>query len=152
MSTDETTAARGRAAFQVLVGEWTEQVLVPDIPAGRVVFEPVLDGRYLVQRSDIPQAEFPDSIAIITYDPEADAYRQHYFDSRGIVRVYKMDLRDGVWTLLRDEPDFTPLHFLQRFEGRFSADGNTIEARWETSEDGGTTWNLDFPLRYTRVG
>jgi hypothetical protein len=149
--TDRSEAASGRAALDVFVGEWTEQVLVPDIPPGRVVFEWVLDGQYLIQRSDIPQPEFPNSIAIIAYDVGTDAYTQHYFDSRGIVRVYQMGLRDGVWTLLRTEPDFTPLAFSQRFEGTFSADRNTIDGRWESSHDGGQHWELDFAVTYTRL-
>jgi len=32
-----------------------------------------------------------------------------------------------------------------------SADGDTIEGRWETSHNGGATWELDFGLRYSRV-
>ena len=42
------------------------------------------------------------------------------------VRLYAMTFRDGIWTLVRSSPDFTPLDFSQRFTGRFSADGNTI--------------------------
>lgn len=56
-----------------------------------------------------------------------------------------------MWTQLRTEPDFSPLDFAQRFEGRFSPDGDRIDARWETSPDGGQTWRLDFELTYTRV-
>jgi hypothetical protein len=117
-----------------------------------MAYEWALGGQFLLQRSEIPQPEFPDSLAVIAYDTDRDAYTQHYFDSRGVVRVYQMGLRDGVWTLLRNEPDFTPLHFAQRFEGRFSPDGNRIDGRWETSPDGGAHWEVDFTLTYTRVG
>ena len=159
MSTEPPESGARRAALQVFVGEWDEQVLLPDIPPGRVVSEWALDGTYLIQRADIPQPEFPDSISIIAYDAETDAYTMHYFDSRGIVRIYEMGLRDGRWTLLRDgrwtllraKPDFTPLEFAQRFEGIFSADGDTIDATWNTSHDGGETWELDFGLTFTRV-
>ena len=72
-----------------------------------------------------------------------------YFDSRGIARVYAMDFRDGVWTLLRKTPDFTPLEFAQRFIGTFSADGRRIDGRWEQSKDG-SDWALDFHLSHTR--
>ena len=41
----------------------------------------------------------PDSIAIIGSDGEG-AFTQHYFDPRGIVRVYAMTFSDGVWNLL----------------------------------------------------
>ena len=61
-------------------------------------------------RSEVPDVpEAPDGIAIVGVDRDGEAYTQHYFDSRGVARVYAMTFRDGVWTLLRDAPDFTPL-------------------------------------------
>jgi hypothetical protein len=151
MPADRSAPAEGLAALDILVGAWTEQVLLPDIPPGRVVFEWALDGHYLLQHSEIPQSEFPNSLAVIARDTAGDGYVQHYFDSRGVVRIYQMSLRDALWTLSRTEPDFTPLAFAQRFEGRFAPDGYTIAGRWETSEDGGEHWKLDFPLTFTRV-
>ncbi len=74
---------------------------------------------------------------------------QHYFDARGVVRSYAMTLDDRTWTLLRDQPDATPLHFAQRFTGIIAADTNTITAIWETSGDG-QHWRKDFDLTYTR--
>jgi len=139
------------AALDVLVGEWVEQVVLPDAPAGRTVFEWTLGGRFLLQRSESPQPEFPDGFMIIAPDVVAGGLTQHYFDSRGVVWRYRMTLADGVWTLLRTEPDASPLDFAQRFVGNFSADADTIEGRWETSDDGGAHWELDFPLTYTRV-
>lgn len=154
MATDPSHRVSRQPALDVFVGEWTEQVHVPDVPPGRVVFEWALEGTYLIQRSDIPKPEFLDSIAIIADAAQSHggAYTFHYFDSRGTVRIYRMGLHGGVWTLQRTEPDFSPLDFWQRFEGRFSADGDTIDARWEASRDAGEHWELDFRLTYTRVG
>jgi hypothetical protein len=61
-----------------------------------------------------------------------------------------MSIEDGVWKLWRDEPDFSPLDFSQRFTGTFSADGETISGRWEICHDG-ETWEHDFDLTYTRA-
>src|SRR5829696_1479699 len=141
----------GRQALEVFVGERVEQVLVPDAPAGRTTFEWMLGGKYLLQRAGSPQPEFPDVLAVISYDDGSGAYTQHYFDSRGVTRVYRMSLSEGVWRLWRDQPDFSPLDFAQRYEGTVATDGDTIEGRWETSHDGGATWGHDFGLRYTRV-
>jgi hypothetical protein len=63
-----------------------------------------------------------------------------------------MRLEDGSWRIWRTAPDFSPLDFCQRFEGGFSEDGNRIDGQWEQSLDGGATWELDFPMSYTRVG
>ena len=76
---------------------------------------------------------------------------QHYFDSRGVARVYEMGLENGVWTLPGRKPDFSPLKFWQRFAGRFSDDGRTIQGTWEMSEDEGSTWEVDFDLKFTKV-
>ena len=62
-----------------------------------------------------------------------------------------MTFGDGTWTLGRTKSDFTPLNFAQRFLGMFSADGQRIDARWETSRDGAATWALDFELTFRRV-
>ncbi len=79
-----------RDALDVLTGEWTVQSDIPEVPPGRVVFEWALDRAFLVQRSDIPKSAFPSSISMIARDATTGAFTQHYFDSRGVVRVYRM--------------------------------------------------------------
>jgi hypothetical protein len=108
-----------------------------------------LDGQFVVQRTEIPDPNAPDGLCIVAYNPTTATYTQHYFDSRGVARLYAMTFRDGIWTLLRESPDFTPLDFSQRFTGRFSADGNTIAGTWEI--DNGSGWKKDFDLIYSRV-
>jgi hypothetical protein len=136
------------------VGEWSMEASLP-LPLdtrARSVFEWALDGRFLVQRAEITHPDAPDSVSLIGVDPGGEAFSQHYFDSRGVVRVYAMTFDDGIWTLLRDSPDFSPLNFWQRFTGTFGADRNTIDGRWEISHDEGSNWEKDFDLAYTRVG
>jgi hypothetical protein len=135
------------------VGEWDLEVSLPspsDVRA-RAVFEWALDRRFLVQRVEISIPDVPDSISIIGLDPGGEGFAQHYFDSRGVIRVYAMTFEDGVWTLLRDSPDFSDLHFWQRYTGTFSEDGDAIDGGWEISHDEGSTWEKDFDLDYTRV-
>jgi hypothetical protein len=137
-----------------LVGEWTMEATFPTLEpmtGGRVTFEWLAGGKFLVERWEVPVPEAPDGIAIIGFDEGRGTYLQHYFDSRGIARVYEMGLSDGVWTLSRTEPDFSPLPFAQRFEGTFSEDGNVIDGRWEKTDDDGK-WGLDFVLKYIRTG
>ncbi len=61
-----------------------------------------------------------------------------------------MGFAGGVWTLERNEPDFSPLDFRQRWTGTFSPDGGTITGRWEIAH--GDDWETDFDLRYERAG
>jgi hypothetical protein len=146
--------------LEPLVGEWAmratfEGAPPSDAPA-RVTFDFLHGGRFLIQRwaIDLPDAppEVPThGIAIIGPDSRRPGgFLQHYFDSRGVARVYKMTLNGVVWTLLRDEPDVSPLDFAQRFSGTFSDDGKTITGAWELCNDG-KTWEHDFDLTYSRL-
>jgi hypothetical protein len=110
----------------------------------------------------IPDPNFPDSLSIICSDGET--YTQHYFDARGVARIYKMTFEAGTWTLLRDEPDFTPLEFSQRFTATIAAGRETITGAWESAAaEGGWRKDFDLPssgrppkfppgLRTTRIG
>jgi hypothetical protein len=144
------------APLEPLVGEWSVEAIAPWAPPsdlrGRTVFEWMTGGNFLVQRWEVPVPEAPDGLAVIGPDPEnSGGYLQHYFDSRGVARVYAMTFDDGVWTLSRTTADFSPLDFAQRFTGTVSGDGRTIRCRWELANDG-STWEHDFDLVYTRVG
>ena len=149
---DGERAIRRLAAF---IGEWRMQATFKDTPAidagASVVFEWLPGERFLIERWEVPVPEAPDGIAIIGADPEHHGnYLQHYFDSRGVARVYKMSFDDGIWKLWRDTPDFSPLDFAQRYAGSLSEDGNTISGAWEICHDG-ATWEHDFDLTYTRL-
>jgi hypothetical protein len=134
-------------ALEPLVGEWTvEASIAPGVPA-RTTFAWMLGGRYLLQRAEVELPEAPDLHAVVVPHADGETYTQHYFDSRGVVRLYAMTLRDGEWTLVRERADFSPLDFAQRFTGRI--EGDVIDGRWEMARDGGD-WALDFELRYTR--
>ena len=116
----------------------------------RVAFEWMSGQQFLIERWEIPIPEAPDGLAVIGADPDdPDGFLQHYFDSRGVARIYKMGFDGRVWRLWRDEPDFSPLDFRQRFTGTFSEDARTIDGTWEICHDG-STWRKDFDITYTR--
>ena len=149
------SSGRSLDALEPFVGEWSLLAAFGDDPpadvGARVTFEWLPGRRFLVQRWEIPVPEAPDGIAVIGADPETEGgYLQHYFDSRGVARVYRMALEDGVWRLWREEADFSPLDFSQRFTGTFEDDGATIRGRWEICHDG-TTWEHDFDLTYSKL-
>jgi len=143
------------ARLDVFVGEWVVEARFPGeqplvVPTASARFEWALDGRFLLQRTEVPIPEAPDTLSIIAVDPETGGYTQHYFDTRGVVRLYAMSLDAGVWTLTRESPDFSALDFRQRFVGTFGADGTTITGAWELSHDD-AGWEHDFDLTYRKV-
>ena len=87
---------------------------------------------------------------MIRWDDGGAGFLQHYFDTRGVARVYEMSLEAGVWKLERTKRDLSPVEFSQRFTGTFSADGKRIDGTWEIARDQ-KIWQKDFDLVYTRV-
>jgi hypothetical protein len=141
------------ASLESFVGEWTLRATFPGaspVAGGRVTFSWMNGKQFLVERWEVPVPEAPDGLAVIGFDAGRGTLLQHYFDSRGVARIYTMSLEDGVWKLWRDTADFSPLDFAQRFTGTFSDDGMTITGAWEIAHDG-VTWEHDFDLTYIRV-
>jgi len=89
------------ARLDIFVGEWVVEARFPgaDGPAGRSRFEWALDRQFLIQRTEVPVPEAPDGLMIIGADLATGAYTQHYYDSRGVVRLYAMTFADGVTRL-----------------------------------------------------
>jgi hypothetical protein len=147
------------ARLDGFVGDWILEARFPaqpgdagqagELPVAHTRFEWTLDRQFLLQHTEVAVPAAPDSLAIVSADPETGAYTQHYYDSRGVVRLYGMTFADGVWTLTRTAADFSPLDFDQRFTGTFSLDNNTINGSWEKRLPGGT-WEQDFALTYHR--
>ena len=149
-------AASGRASamepLDALVGEWDVAIVNAALGGepvrGRSSFAWILDGAYLVQRTATSTPTRPTREMIVAPGAGDGEYVQHYFDARGVSRIYAMTFGDGRWTLLRDAPDFSELAFAQRFVG--DVDGDVIRGRWETAPEPGAPWELDFELTYTR--
>ena len=81
-----------------------------------------LDGRrFVIWRSHYDHSQIPDGITIIGITE--GQLSMHYFDQRGVYRVYAVSLDQAKWRYWRDAP--AP-DFSQRFTGTFSDDGNTI--------------------------
>jgi hypothetical protein len=131
------------------VGAWELEVGLPGAEDLRtlVVFEAI--GDILVQRTSVPVPEAPDSVCVVVAAPDGN-YVQHYFDSRGVARLYAMTFDGSTWILERTEADFSPLEFYQRYVGTFHDDRDTIDGEWQTSDDG-REWRRDFQLTYRRV-
>jgi hypothetical protein len=112
--------------------------------SGRATFE-WLDGKFfLAERFVTEHPAAPSGIAIIGVSADPEAFEQHYYDSRGVARVYQMSLDGGVWKLWREAPGFW-----QRYTGVISEDGTTITGAWEGSADG-RDWKHDFALAYIK--
>jgi hypothetical protein len=132
--------------LEALVGEWATEATHPAVPGivvrGHAALEWLEGKRFLIQRSGNDHPDFPDAITITGLF--GDGLAMHYYDSRGVHRVYGTSFDDGVWRLWRDAHEFS-----QRFEGTFADGGNTIRGLWQISHDH-ATWEDDLEITYRR--
>jgi hypothetical protein len=137
-------------AFRALVGEWTTEAIHPSLPdtvvPGRTSVQWLEGEQFLILRSRNEHRDFPDSVSIIGATDEEESLTMHYFDSRGVFRVYRVSLEDGVWRIWGDGPS----GFSGRFSGSFSDDGDTLSGVHQLSRDG-STWDDDLAITYRRA-
>lgn len=143
--------------FEPLIGEWHGEGVIPTEPPIRMSAEVKIErlGEFLVFTSLGQPTELPDSISIIGGAPDGEPQPMHYFDSRGVKRLFVMTLEGATWTIRRapgeDWNGPNGPGFNQRFLGRISGGGRTIEGRWERGTGAaGDQWELDFPITYVR--
>ena len=144
--TDERDAALD--GLDPLVGEWETQGSHPSITEpirGRASFEWLPGRRFLMWRTEQTPALVPTAIAVIGGGDTPGTWPMHYFDSRGVFRVYQVRAENGVVRVWRDQPGFA-----QRGTVTFSDGGRRLELRWELDQDG--TWKPDLQMTYRRAG
>jgi hypothetical protein len=140
-----------------LVGAWTSTATHPALAetviAGSCEFE-WLDGeRFLVFRTHYDHADIPDALAIIG---DVDGPQMHYFDSRGVHRVYAVTVTNDGWTIEMnrgaDARAFasSDAPFSQRVIYTFGDADATMSGRGQLSYDD-TTWNDDLAITYRRA-
>ncbi len=139
-------------ALEPLVGDWEVHLAFPpESDLGEIrgysTFTWTLGGAFLMMTSSGEDPAVPRVVALI--GTKGDGYLQYYFDSRGVVRLYAMTFDGRLWTLRREEADFSPLEFAQRYTGEFGDDGSRISGRWEIRHPG-RDWETDFELSYVR--
>ena len=158
-----TTSDPAWEALQQFVGSWTTEATHPAMPGvvvhGTVTVEWLEGERFLIHRARSDHPDFPDSISIIGFTERdrvdgtlgADSraageprLSMHYFDSRGVFRVYEVSIDAASWRLWRDAPGFS-----QRFTGTFAEGGNTIVGHCQLCEDD-SHWHDDLEITYRR--
>lgn len=90
---------------------------------GKVTFEWLAGGHFVVQRSHNEHDLFPDAIRVIGAPETGDGLLME-FDSRGVRRTYGVSMSDGVLPIWRDAPGFA-----QRFSARPARD--SFEGQWQ---------------------
>ena len=139
----------GLPGWHRFIGSWQIAGAHPLLPGEPIVgtgaFE-WLDGhRFVVWRTHYEHPRIPDALTVIGVVD--DQLSLHYFDHRGVHRVYAASLDGDTWRYWRhaQPPDLS-----QRFTGTFGAGDETLALRGELSPDG-ATWEDDIQLEYRRT-
>jgi len=130
----------GLDQFKALIGVWTVESRKYSQERGRMIVEPIEDAGFLRVRDDM---FFTTTWIIGSDDSAADCWCL-YHDARGVRRVYRTCVADGVWKIWRNDAAFS-----QRFVGNIAADGQAITAERQSSADG-SKWETDFDLTYRK--
>lgn len=133
--------------LDALVGEWETEAthpLLPSVVHGRTTFEWLQGKRFLIWRSTSPPGTIPRAISIIGGGETPGTWPMHYFDERGVMRVYQVSMESSVWRMWRDHPGFS-----QRLTGTFEDAGSTIRVSTELQQDG--PWKPDLQATYRRA-
>ena len=142
-------------AFEPLIGKWQGEGEIPIDPPMKISVEARVErlGEFIVFHSRGEPADVPDSISIIGGAPEGEPQPMHYFDARGVKRLYLTALDGSTWKIWtapgEDWNGPNGPGFNQRFIGEISSDRTRIKGRWERGI--GDQWQLDFPIRYVRT-
>lgn len=145
-----------------LVGAWNTEATHPALPGvvvrGSAVVEWLEGERFLIHRAHVEHPDFPDAISIIGFTDRdrveesgavASATTEsqltmHYYDSRGVFRLYDASIDELAWSYQRLASGFS-----QRFTGTFADGGNTIIGISQLRRDD-VHWKDDLKITYRR--
>jgi hypothetical protein len=139
-----------------LAGSWLTEAThpsFPDVVQGTADIQWLEGKRFLIQRARNDHPDFPDSISLIGFTerdrvdasaPTEPQLELHYYDSRGVFRIYRASVDDVALHFERLAPGFS-----QRFTGTFADGGNTIRGLWQLCEDD-LHWHDDLAITFRR--
>ena len=133
--------------LEPLVGKWETQGSHPFIKEpirGHASFEWLPGRRFLIWRTEQTPTLVPTAIAVIGGGDTPGTWPMHYFDQRGVFRVYQVHVDSGVVKIWRDHPGFA-----QRMTGVFGDGGRRFELRTELNEHE-AGFNPDLEMTYRR--
>jgi len=89
--------------FDPLVGEWHGEGEMPIDPPMKISVEAKISrlGKFIVFSTLAKPAEVPDSVSIIGGAPDGEPQPMHYFDSRGVKRLFMMALEGSTLKIWR---------------------------------------------------
>jgi len=135
--------------LDALVGVWDVEATHPKLEGvirGTSTVEWLPGRLFLVDRSEMAAGAFPTSISNIGGGSTPGTWPMHYFDSRGVMRVYEVTADGGAIRISRHVPDFPQRLTLTSEDG-----GRTVVVQGEVNEGGRWVPDARF-VRRRRAG
>jgi hypothetical protein len=135
--------------FDFWIGDW--KVSVGDQPAGTNSIHPVHGGCALQENWQGTGAGGVSGSSFNIYDQATGRWHQSWVDGKGTLLLLDGGLVDGSMVLSGSRPASTGDTALHRITWTPNDDGS-VRQLWESSLDGGGSWNVLFDGLYVKTG
>lgn len=134
--------------FDFWIGKW--DLTWGEDGKGTNVVTREMNGCVIRENFEDPVSPFR-GMSVSVYHPTRKKWLQTWVDDSGGYLDFEGGFKDGKMTLSRTAalPDGTKRRQRMVF---YNIDPNALDWDWETSEDGGKTWNLKWRIHYQRQG
>ena len=140
---------RALARLEVFIGKWiNEGQTIPtgDAPSVKVLTSDIYEwsaGRSFVVHTAYGRIgdTHGGGTEVIGYDEASNAFRTHFFDSKGDITVETLVEKAGVWTWTGERT---------RCTATFSEDGRTMHAHHQWTDDG-EHWHPSMDVTLTKI-
>jgi hypothetical protein len=137
--------------FDFWVGEW--DLTWPGQKSGETghgtnSIKRILDGCVVQETFSGGEAHLRGT-SVSTFDHSAGGWKQTWVDNEGGYLDFKGELKDGQMILQREAVLKNGTKSLQRMVWKNIA-ANEFDWSWESSSDGGKTWQVQWPIHYKR--
>jgi hypothetical protein len=132
-----------------LVGQWTTEATHPAVPgtviSGSSQVEWLEGERFVIYKTHYDHPDFPDAISIIG---DTDGLHMHYFDVRGVYRLFELTVTAGGWAISMGRHGDAP--FAQRVTYTFEHGDQEMSGKGQLSYDE-VNWNDDLEITCRRA-
>ncbi len=110
----------------------------------------ILDSRVIQENFNGAPAADLRGVSLSVYSPQLDQWRQTWVDNGGSYWDFRGGVTDNQMILATDDViDGQPVKLRMVF---YNIEENTLDWRWERSDDDGQTWQITWQLHYRRAG
>ena len=144
-------AAAPQKQLDFWVGEW--ELTWPGPKAGEMdhgtnTIQRIMDG-CVVQENFSALAQHLRGTSVSTFDTSSGKWKQTWVDNEGGYLDFAGEFRDGQMILQRQATGPKGAKYLQRMVWK-NITANEFDWSWESSRDGGKTWQVQWPIHYKR--